>query len=580
MRADAARGGWEAILCWDEARFGRWHPLRVGKYISEFLDHRRYVVCVKDGKTVDWESDTGGIVYTIEQHGRHKENKDRAANAARGMKDMVELGNWPASLAPWGYSVYALPVPPRERKGRKWRWLSPVPGLVRWVRFVFEKWAREGWAKYAIARHLTANGVAAPKGGGWTSNTLRDVLENPAYLGRTVYCRETRGKYWRLTVAGVKAPAAKPLTGRNQKGRHPPKRNDPAEVITRDGTHDRLIDDETWRLAQERTREDRERGARTGAGKAREAYLFTSLVRCACGEKMHAHLLYRSRRVRCECGGVTHVRPRPDSPPARCKRCGAALAAKPGTPTVSYVCAGWQSRGSCMSRRVKEVDLKRAVVDQVLGGVLNRPDLRDEITQRVMAQVAAGPDEAKQLRRQAADLEAKLKLASERFLVCPPEATAAAAEAIARWKGELDVAKDRLANLTEAAVSVKDAKRTVRLTLEAVDALRAHLRVAAPAGKATKKRTLLAALYRRLLKRVDVVFEGNTPTAVNVTLNTVAFELRHLATHLEPVLAQLRADIEEDIAFQAEQAAAFQAERTAPKTRDGVPSRRVRRRWG
>jgi site-specific DNA recombinase len=564
MSAAAVSGKWKEVLVWDESRFGRWDELDLGHYVFPFRRAKVKLVSVKDNKVIDFDDATDRLVLLITQVGRNKENKDRAAHSARGKKEMAELGNW-QGINPWAYRVVVASVSPKERKGTRWRTLEPVEGLERWCRWAFNAWAREGLSVYAIVRHLTANGVPGPKGGAWSPNTLRGILKNPAYLGHTHYCQRTRAKYWKLTSGGVKAPTADAPTGRNRRGSRPPKTNDRSDVIIREDTHLPLVDLETWTLAQQRTAEEHARNSRPGAGKARATVLFTGLCWCPCGMKLHARLVWPSRHVRCpKCRHVMTRSPRPDSPPLHCVKCKTLCPVTPGTPYLVYLCTGWRQKGTCQSRRVQEADLKRAVVDQVLGGILNRPGLREEVERRVMAQVASGPDEAKALRRQADDLEAKVKLASERFLVCPPEATASAAEAIRRWKGELDVAKDRLANLAEAATSAKDAKRILRETLEAVEALRGTLRVAAPPGKADAKRRMLAALYRRLITRVDVDFEANKPTAVRVTLNRTAFELRNLLTHLEPIVASLREDIAEDIAFQAEMA----GRAPAPKRRD------------
>jgi hypothetical protein len=349
----------------------------------------------------------------------------------------------------------------------------------------------------------------------------------------------------------------KTATAKLRKGRKHPTgvRNPRAEWIVKRDTHMALIDPETFRLAQERFADERERNSKPGSGKPGEVFLFSSLVRCKCGGKMTARQVYPCRRVSCPNGckrpdgkrWQRMCRPLPGSPPVVCGVCGAECPVKVGRPAVMYACRVRSNKGSAAcpsSARVSESDLKAMVVGQVLGKVLDparRPEMEREVERRLNEAMTGGPGGVAKLKAQVAALDAKIRQGAERFLICPPGATAEAAAALARWRGERDVLADRLAEAESAAAQKKNVKRIVRDVMKAVEALEVGLYLDG------KRRAESRELYRRLIDRIEVEFEEATvgrrvrsvPTVAKVWFRAEAFEVRNLLAHLNPVVARV-----------------------------------------
>jgi site-specific DNA recombinase len=123
-----------------------------------------------------------------------------------------------------------------------------------------------------IASDLTCDGVAAPKGGAWTMQTINKILQNELYVG--VYVRNKCRKI-RNPNTGNRVP-------------RPPLSSD--DVLRVEMPHLRIVDQETWDTAQ-RVRQERasihgKKGTER-ATVARRQHPFDGLFRCAeCGGKM------------------------------------------------------------------------------------------------------------------------------------------------------------------------------------------------------------------------------------------------------------------------------------------------------
>src|SRR5262245_20217944 len=83
MLADAQRREFEAILCWDKARFGRFDSIEYGYYVHPLRKSGIYLATVTDGVT-DWNEVQGRIVATVLQEGKHQQLLDHSANVVRG----------------------------------------------------------------------------------------------------------------------------------------------------------------------------------------------------------------------------------------------------------------------------------------------------------------------------------------------------------------------------------------------------------------------------------------------------------------------------------------------------------------
>lgn len=164
-----------------------------------------------------------------------------AEEVRRGMTEKVSRGE-PVTIPPFGYLM----------RGKR---LVPDPNTAPIVREIFVECLRER-SPWDIARQLNARDIRTARGNLWESRAVAYILRNPVYAGRIRW--NTAGK-----------------TGRDYK--------QPTLLVT-EGRHMPLIDEATFRAAQEKLDEGKCRsGVRTSRCPADGDWL-RGLVKCSyCG---------------------------------------------------------------------------------------------------------------------------------------------------------------------------------------------------------------------------------------------------------------------------------------------------------
>jgi DNA invertase Pin-like site-specific DNA recombinase len=262
MVSDAReRRDFTAIICWDRARFGRFDSIEYGHYVFPLREAGIHLATVIDGVT-DWSDASGRIVANVLQEGKHQQLIDHSANVTRGQLGAANNGSWIGS-PPYAYRVEG----PKKSK----RLILDDPGKVAVVRRIFKEYTREGLSLNAIAVRLNAEGYLSPGGrvNGWRFDTVKVILENPAYTGDYVACRYSYGKYHTIKRGNV-AKA-------NGRCRRPQE-----EWIVRRDHHDAIIDRPTFEEAQ--TILARGKTGRSPHTRETNPYILSGLLRCGrCG---------------------------------------------------------------------------------------------------------------------------------------------------------------------------------------------------------------------------------------------------------------------------------------------------------
>jgi hypothetical protein len=174
-------------------------------------------------------------------------------------------GSWVGS-APYAYRVEG----PRKHK----RLVIEDWGKVAVVRRIYREFVEEGRAMHEIARRLNADGILSPRGqlNDWRHDTVRTILENPAYTGDYAGGRSNRSKYHHLRRGVIVKGSRKA-------------RNKRAEWIVVPDRHEAVIDRDTWEKAQSIL----EQGKRSCKAYSPDdnPYIFSGLLRCGlCGGSM------------------------------------------------------------------------------------------------------------------------------------------------------------------------------------------------------------------------------------------------------------------------------------------------------
>src|SRR5690242_8939283 len=123
MIGDAGRlGDFDAVLCWDQDRFGRFDPLEAGYWVKPLRDAGVRLETVAQGR-IDWEDFAGRIVYAVQQEGKHAYLRDLSRNATRGMIAAARQGRRNGGKRTYGYSLRDKQLaegPPEEAEVVRW----------------------------------------------------------------------------------------------------------------------------------------------------------------------------------------------------------------------------------------------------------------------------------------------------------------------------------------------------------------------------------------------------------------------------------------------------------------------------
>ncbi len=207
-----------------------------------------------------WASDTSTMMQGLSQIISRTQLADLRRKYRYAMpRRATELG-LPATHIPYGYAK-----PPGRETDRKAVPIQ-VPEEIAVLRRIFTMYLEEGMSTYNIASALTREGVPAPEGPIWNSNSVRHMLDNPFYAGRVFF--------------GRSRVRSDPRTGRRSRIHNIPRQ----QWAEGQGKHEPIWTPEEFnRLHAEILRR-----RRANTGVRRRRFAFTSLLRCAsCGATLY-----------------------------------------------------------------------------------------------------------------------------------------------------------------------------------------------------------------------------------------------------------------------------------------------------
>ena len=265
--ADIEAGKVERVIVKDMSRVGRDY-LQTGFYTEVFF-RQHHIHFIAIANNVDSEDEASNEFTPFFNIMNEWYLRDQSRKVAAAYKVKGNAGKPTTNSAIYGY------IKDPEDKDH---WLVDEEAAAV-VRRIF-RLAAEGHGPYEISRMLTAEKVECPgyylavRGRGqwknrleqlrphdWFGQTVLNILAKPEYAGHTVNFRSSKKSYKDKRV-----------------------RNDPEDWVTFKNTHEAIVDQETWDLAQA-VAKTRRRTDTTGV-----ANPLTGLVFCAdCGAKMYNH---------------------------------------------------------------------------------------------------------------------------------------------------------------------------------------------------------------------------------------------------------------------------------------------------
>lgn len=361
-------------------------------------------------------AETHVLVEDLEQHGVEVISVTEGTNAlARGVQLVVAAdysrvlaertragliqrhkeGCWTGGPPPYGYQI----VEGEDGKKR----LAIQPEEAQTVRFIFETYLAEAVGMKELARRLRQRGIPTRQGGPWQFTTLRSILKNPMLVGEVRYLR----RCFKLN---------------RSTGRRLPRFNDESEHRVQRDESLRIIDDETFKRAQDRLTAN----ARQRPRGPREIRPFTRHLFCGC------------------CGNVYYAR----------------RSANTKGDYRYYQCGRRQTQGQAACPNSASVREDR-LMDRITAAMQHLFQDMDG----VLAEASAMAQEALELNRDESDrLKAELAeldktLTGMSRLLVDPDLEPMAKKSIGRQMGELEIKRDGLRETLEtvAVQSVEDA---------------------------------------------------------------------------------------------------------------------------
>ena len=219
-------GQYHAVFVMDIDRLGRGDMMDQGLILNTFRRSETKIITPK--KIYDLTDETDETMSEIEALFARVEYKTIRKRMRRGTIACLEQGGYVAN-APYGYEQCRINKKPS---------LRIIPEEAEFVRLIFDRY-NSGVGAANIANELNALGSVPRRNAQWSKNTVRYLLRNPVYTGKTVFNRNRHTK----------------------KGAHGADRNivraNPQEKwLIAEGLHEAIISQETFDRAQA-VRQDR-----------------------------------------------------------------------------------------------------------------------------------------------------------------------------------------------------------------------------------------------------------------------------------------------------------------------------------
>jgi site-specific DNA recombinase len=265
LLSEIEKGLWEGVLVMEVERLARGDTIDQGIIAQTFKFTNTKIITpnktYNPGNEFDEEYFEFGLFMS------RREYKTINRRLQQGRLASVKEGKWVGNVPPFGYERIKL----RDTKGFS---LSPIPQEADIISMIFRYYANgkidtDGAHKQMgmtlIARELNQMKVPSRSGKPWTLSTIRDILQNPVYIGKVRW--------------GHRANTKKIDDGRVVLSR--PKQK---QYTLYDGLHQPLVDQETFAKVQQIIKS---RHNKPVPGNAPLKNPLSGLVVCGCcGSKM------------------------------------------------------------------------------------------------------------------------------------------------------------------------------------------------------------------------------------------------------------------------------------------------------
>ena len=245
------------VLVFKLSRFAR-NAADTLKNLQLMQDNGVDLICIKEG--LDSSTATGKLMVTVMSAVAEMELDNIHTQTMAGRKQKAKEGKWNGGFAPYGYVI--------DKDT-----LKIVEEEAKTVRYIYDLFVNENLGAMGVAKRLNAEGIKKVvrqngKYDTFTVDFVKDILDNPVYMGKIAYGR-------RKTVK---------VSGEHGKTKVV-KEKDESNIILVDGLHEAIISEELWNTAHAKRKAT---GVRKEKLEQEHQYVLSGLVRCpSCGKTMY-----------------------------------------------------------------------------------------------------------------------------------------------------------------------------------------------------------------------------------------------------------------------------------------------------
>lgn len=252
------KDGVEYVLVFKLSRFGR-NAADVLNSLQLMQDFGVNLICVEDG--IDSSKDSGKLMISVLSAVAEIERENIRTQTMAGREQKAREGKWNGGFAPYGY---------RLENGQ----LFIAADEVDVIKAIFDRYIHTNDGINGVAKYLNDNGYVKKlrQNGtipGFSANFVKDVLDNPVYMGKIAYGRRK---------------TEKKLGTRNEM-----RVVEQLEFPIYDGQHEAVISEEDWRLAQEKRKSNIYR--REKINNPEHAHILSGILKCpCCGKSLYGNI--------------------------------------------------------------------------------------------------------------------------------------------------------------------------------------------------------------------------------------------------------------------------------------------------
>ncbi len=252
------KDGVSYVLVFKLSRFGR-NAADVLNSLQLMQDFGVNLICVEDG--IDSSKDSGKLMISVLSAVAEIERENIRTQTMAGREQKAREGKWNGGFAPYGY---------RLEDGH----LVIAEDEVEVIKIIYDRYIHTSEGLVGVANYLNDNGYTKKlrQNGtipGFSSNFVKDVLDNPVYMGKIAYGRRR---------------TEKKLGTRNEM--HVVEQDD---FPVYDGQHEAIVSEEDWNLAQEKRKLNNFK--REKINDPDHAHILSGILKCpCCGKSLYGNI--------------------------------------------------------------------------------------------------------------------------------------------------------------------------------------------------------------------------------------------------------------------------------------------------